>query len=102
MPFQDEDEVTTPDPRPAPNRAEKLLRRVFIEDWSLKLLSLGIAVILWLLGYPDRAGAGAQDCLELAQQLGHPNSLALALEYASLAPIPPRARGSEGTRSYTD
>src|SRR5690349_3888891 len=49
MPFQDEDEVTTPEPRSAPNRVEKLLRRIFIEDWSLKLLSLAIAIVLWLL-----------------------------------------------------
>ena len=49
MPFQDIDETTAPDPRPAPNRAEKLLRRIFLEDWSLKLLSLAIAIILWLL-----------------------------------------------------
>lgn len=49
MPFQDEDEITTPGPRPAPNRAQKLLRRIFLEDWSLKLLSLAIAIILWLL-----------------------------------------------------
>ena len=31
-----------------PSRAEKLLRRIFLEDWSLKLLSLAIAVVLWL------------------------------------------------------
>src|SRR5215470_16110347 len=49
MPFQDEDEVTTSNPRPAPNRVEKLLRRIFVEDWSLKLLSLAIAIVLWLL-----------------------------------------------------
>lgn len=50
MPFQDIDEVSTSEPRPAePNRAEKLLRRIFLEDWSLKLLSLAIAVVLWLL-----------------------------------------------------
>jgi len=49
MPFQDEDEITTHDPRPAPNRVEKLLRRIFLEDWSLKLLSLAIAIVLWLL-----------------------------------------------------
>src|SRR5215510_678880 len=49
MPFQDEDEVTTSGPRPAPNRAEKMLRRIFIEDWSLKLLSLAIAIVLWLV-----------------------------------------------------
>ena len=51
MPFQDIDEVTTtPDLRPAaPSRTEKLLRRIFVEDWSLKLLSLAIAIVLWLL-----------------------------------------------------
>lgn len=49
MPFQDEDEILTTDPAPAPNRVEKLLRRIFIEDWSLKLLSLAIAIVLWLL-----------------------------------------------------
>jgi YbbR domain-containing protein len=49
MPFQDEDDVTTLDRPSAPNRVEKLLRRVFIEDWSLKLLSLAIAIVLWLL-----------------------------------------------------
>ena len=50
MPFQDEDEVSTFEPTPAePSRAEKLLRRIFLEDWSLKLLSLAIAVVLWLL-----------------------------------------------------
>jgi YbbR domain-containing protein len=49
MPFQDIDEVTPLEPRPVPNRAEKLLRRIFLEDWSLKLLSLAIAIVLWLL-----------------------------------------------------
>src|SRR5687767_4465605 len=49
MPFQDEDDVTTTDVRPAPSRTETLLRRIFLEDWSLKLLSLGIAIVLWLL-----------------------------------------------------
>lgn len=49
MPFQDVDEVTPDSPKPAPNRVEKFLRRIFIEDWSLKLLSLGIAIVLWLL-----------------------------------------------------
>ena len=49
MPFQDEDEVTTPGPRPTSHRTQKLLRRIFIEDWSLKLLSLAIAIVLWML-----------------------------------------------------
>ena len=49
MPFQDEDETITPEPRPVQRRMEKLLRRIFVEDWSLKLLSLAIAIALWLL-----------------------------------------------------
>lgn len=49
MPFQDEDEIITTEPRPATHPAQKLLRRIFIEDWSLKLLSLAIAIVLWLL-----------------------------------------------------
>ena len=49
MPFQDEDEITTPEPRPVQHRTQKLLRRIFVEDWSLKLLSLAIAIVLWLL-----------------------------------------------------
>ena len=49
MPFQDEDETITPEPRPVQHRMEKLLRRIFVEDWSLKLLSLAIAIALWLL-----------------------------------------------------
>jgi YbbR domain-containing protein len=49
MPFQDVDETISPEPRPAPNRTQKMLRRIFVEDWSLKLLSLAIAVVLWLL-----------------------------------------------------
>ncbi len=50
MPFQDVDEVAeTKAPAPAPSRLDKLLRRIFIEDWSLKLLSLAIALVLWLL-----------------------------------------------------
>ena len=49
MPFQDEDEIITSEPRPASHRTQKLLRRIFVEDWSLKLLSLAIAIVLWLL-----------------------------------------------------
>lgn len=49
MPFQDIDETITPEPRTAPNRTQKMLRRIFVEDWSLKLLSLAIAIVLWLL-----------------------------------------------------
>ena len=50
MPFQDiEDEVVTTEPASPPSRVEKWLRGIFLEDWSLKLLSLAIAIVLWLL-----------------------------------------------------
>ena len=49
MPYEDVDEVAPVQSRTMPTRVEKLLRRVFIEDWSLKLLSLAIAIVLWLL-----------------------------------------------------
>jgi YbbR domain-containing protein len=50
MPFQDVDDITeTTAPAPQPSRLDKLLHRIFIEDWSLKLLSLAIALVLWLL-----------------------------------------------------
>ena len=51
MPFQDVDEIAEPvDSTPsAPSPLEKLLRRIFLEDWSLKLLSLAIAIVLWLV-----------------------------------------------------
>lgn len=51
MPFQDVDEIAEPvDSAPsAPTPLEKLLRRIFLEDWSLKLLSLAIALVLWLV-----------------------------------------------------
>ena len=49
MPFQDVDEVETPDVGHPPNRVVKLARKIFLEDWSLKLLSLAIAMVLWLV-----------------------------------------------------
>src|SRR5215510_305506 len=49
MPYEDVDEVAPVQPRTMPTRVDKLLRRIFIEDWSLKLLSLAIAIVLWLL-----------------------------------------------------
>ena len=50
MPFQDVDEVEeTTIPAAAPSRVDKLARKLFVEDWSLKLLSLAIAIVLWLV-----------------------------------------------------
>ena len=48
MPFQDIEETTLIDvPRP-PSVVERWLRKVFIEDWGLKLLALTITLVLWL------------------------------------------------------
>jgi YbbR domain-containing protein len=50
MPFQDVDEVAeTTNPARIPSRLDKLVRKIFVEDWSLKLLSLAIALVLWLV-----------------------------------------------------
>lgn len=50
MPFQDVDEIDEPTvAAPVPSRLDKLVRKIFVEDWSLKLLSLAIAIVLWLV-----------------------------------------------------
>src|SRR5258707_10233024 len=48
MPYQDtEDTETTLVPR-IPTAPERWLRKLFLEDWGLKLLALEIAIALWL------------------------------------------------------
>jgi YbbR domain-containing protein len=48
MPFQDIEETeATPLPR-TPTPLERWARKLFLEDWSLKLLALAISLILWL------------------------------------------------------
>ncbi len=47
MPFQDIDETTAPPPRP-PSAIELWFRKIFFEDWGLKLLAIAITVVLWL------------------------------------------------------
>jgi predicted ATPase len=42
------------------------------------------APVLWLLGYPDQAGASSQAAIALAQQLAHPFSLIVALYWAAI------------------
>ena len=48
MPYQDIDEVAS-EPTRTPSGVEKVFRRIFLEDWNLKLLSLGISLVLWLV-----------------------------------------------------
>ncbi|SRR6266550_637218 len=48
MPFQDIEETeAAPIPR-TPTLPERWLRKLFLEDWGLKLLALAITVVLWL------------------------------------------------------
>jgi YbbR domain-containing protein len=48
MPFQDVEEVSA-EPTRAPSGVEKILHKIFVEDWSLKLLSFAITFVLWLV-----------------------------------------------------
>ena len=48
MPFQDIEEIEAiPIPR-TPTPLERWVRKLFLEDWGLKLLALAITVVLWL------------------------------------------------------
>jgi predicted ATPase/class 3 adenylate cyclase len=42
------------------------------------------ALSLWLLGYPDQGVASSQVAIEVAQQLAHPYSVAIALSFAAM------------------
>jgi len=48
MPFQDIDDISISGPPRAPSGLERAFRKIFIEDWSLKLLALTISLVLWL------------------------------------------------------
>ena len=49
MPFQDIDEVSGQETPRTPSNLNRVVRRVFIEDWNLKLLSLAITLVLWFV-----------------------------------------------------
>lgn len=46
MPYQDREDLQFKPPRP-PRAAQRWLRRIFVEDLTLKILSLGITLVLW-------------------------------------------------------
>jgi YbbR domain-containing protein len=48
MPFQDKDDLEIAAAPRLPSLPERWLRKVFFEDWGLKLLALGITIVLWL------------------------------------------------------
>jgi predicted ATPase len=52
-------------------------------DSGVQCLSY-VAWVLWFLGYPDQALQSIHTALSLAQELAHPYSLALALNFAGL------------------
>ncbi len=47
MPFQDLDEAIVVEASRPPSAVERWLRKIFVEDWSLKLLALAITLALW-------------------------------------------------------
>ena len=46
LPFEDREDFQFQLPR-QPNLAERWLRRIFVEDWDLKLMALAITLVLW-------------------------------------------------------
>jgi YbbR domain-containing protein len=48
MPFQDVEEVSPTEYSRSPGAVEAWLRKIFVEDWGLKLLALTITLLLWL------------------------------------------------------
>lgn len=48
MPFQDKDDTEIAVVPRAPSLPERWLRKLFLEEWGLKLLALGITIVLWL------------------------------------------------------
>ncbi len=47
MPFQDIEETSVVESPRSPSAPERWLRKIFVEDWSLKLLALAITLVLW-------------------------------------------------------
>lgn len=72
MPYQDEDEVTST-PLRTPSGFEKLLRKIFIEDWSLKLLSLAITLAMWFVVTGQNTPVNTRATVQL--QFIRPNAL---------------------------
>ena len=48
MPYQDIEDIDVVAPKRPPTFLGRLLRRVFVDDWGVKLLALGITFVLWM------------------------------------------------------
>ena len=93
MPFRDTSQFTR-----APGFAERWLRRVFIEDWSLKLLALAITLILWFVvsGHDVEREVTVQPSLE-----GKP-AAAYEVKSVTATPNQVRVQGPAGSVNATE
>lgn len=73
MPYQEEDEVLSSEPQRSPSSVEKVLRKIFIEDWRMKLLSLAITLALWFVVTGQNTPVNTRASVQL--QFIRPNSL---------------------------
>ncbi len=73
MPYQDEDEVLSSESQRSPSAIEKVLRKIFVEDWSLKLLSLAVTIALWFVVTGQNTPVVTRASVQL--QFIRPNSL---------------------------
>ncbi|MEP6635863.1 MAG: CdaR family protein [Acidobacteriota bacterium] len=48
MPYQDLDDIAVAEPLRSPSSIERWLRKIFIDDWGLKLLALAVTLLLWV------------------------------------------------------
>ncbi len=48
MPYQDIEDINVVAPQRPPTFLGRLLRKVFIDDWGIKLLALGITFVMWM------------------------------------------------------
>lgn len=48
MPYQDIDDIAVVEPTRSPGLPARWLRKLFVEDWGIKLLALTITFVLWL------------------------------------------------------
>ncbi len=48
MPYQDIEDIAIVEPLRPPSSGKRLLRKIFVEDWGLKILAFTITLLLWL------------------------------------------------------
>jgi len=48
VPYQDIEDINVVAPQRPPTFFGRLMRRVFVDDWGVKLLALGISFVLWM------------------------------------------------------